>query len=177
MRMFWYGSPGVWGWAFGLGSILFWVLVVAAIVALVGLSLRGGRRPGQPYRGEAGGQGPYGQPGPPPVQASPEQILAERFARGEINEEEFHRRMAVLRDESQPPGPPTAPTWRDLAARPGITSPARLSGFGPGKSNRRLKGTRERSFNPAGRQPVISPFPGLPGTAVMRKMAAIAINL
>jgi putative membrane protein len=116
MRMLWYGSPGVWGWAFGLGSILFWVLVVAAVVALVGLSLRGGRRPDPPHRGDASGPGPYGGPGPPAGHMSPEQILADRFAHGEINEEEFHHRMAVLRDEGQPPGPETTPTWRDLAA-------------------------------------------------------------
>jgi putative membrane protein len=117
--MLWYGSPGVWGWAFGLGSILFWVLVVAAVVALVGLSIRGGRRPDPPYRGDASGPGPYRQPGPPPGYMSPEQILADRFARGEINEEEFQHRMAVLRDEGHPPGPETTPTWRDLAARAG----------------------------------------------------------
>jgi putative membrane protein len=113
MKMFFYGPPGGWGWAFGLGSILFWALVVAAIVALVGLSLRGGRRPDPPYPGHADGPGPYGQPGPPPVYMSPEQILADRFARGEINEEEFHERMATLRAEAQPPGPDTTPTWRE----------------------------------------------------------------
>jgi putative membrane protein len=109
MTMWWYGSPSGWGWAFGLGSILFWLLVVAAIVALVGLSLRGGRRLDLP----SGGPGPYGQPGPPPQMMSPEQILAERFARGEINQQEFHERMATLRAEAQPPGPETTPTWHD----------------------------------------------------------------
>ncbi|MFI9201609.1 SHOCT domain-containing protein [Streptomyces sp. NPDC053048] len=39
---------------------------------------------------------------PPP--SSPEQILAERYARGEIDEEEYQRRLATLR--GSPPGPP-----------------------------------------------------------------------
>jgi putative membrane protein len=32
----------------------------------------------------------------------PEQLLAERFGRGEINEEEYRHRLAVLRGEGQP---------------------------------------------------------------------------
>jgi Short C-terminal domain len=40
------------------------------------------------------------------IVAPPEQILAERFARGEIDEDEFHQRMTVLRAEAPPhPGP------------------------------------------------------------------------
>jgi putative membrane protein len=42
-----------------------------------------------------GGPVPYDQPGPRPVTA--EQILAERFARGEIDEDEFWQRMTALR--------------------------------------------------------------------------------
>ena len=42
----------------------------------------------------------------PGSQAPPEQILAERFARGEIDEDEFHQRMTVLRAEApHHPGP------------------------------------------------------------------------
>ncbi|WP_391858311.1 SHOCT domain-containing protein [Streptomyces silvisoli] len=33
---------------------------------------------------------------------SPEQLLAERFARGEIDEYEYRRRLATLRDASSP---------------------------------------------------------------------------
>ncbi|MBA2807739.1 SHOCT domain-containing protein [Streptomyces sp. KM273126] len=43
-------------------------------------------------------------PGPPGPRSGPEQILAERYARGEIDEEEYERRMATLRG-SPPPGP------------------------------------------------------------------------
>jgi hypothetical protein len=87
--------------------------VAAAIVALVGLFTRG-RRPDPPYPGYAGEPGPYGQPGPAPgYPASPEQILAERFARGEINQDEFHEKMAALRAEAPHPGLAAGHTWRD----------------------------------------------------------------
>lgn len=46
----------------------------------------------------------------PPSGRDPEQLLAERFARGEIDEDEFHQRMTVLRAEAPhhpgPAGPP-----------------------------------------------------------------------
>jgi putative membrane protein len=116
MTMFWYGPHAGWGWALGLGSILFWLLVAAAIVALVLLLTRGSRRPDRPYSGYASRPGPYGQGGPWPGPAagpghavSPEQILAERFARGEINQDEFHEMMAVLRAEAPHPGQTTMP--------------------------------------------------------------------
>ncbi len=36
-------------------------------------------------------------PSAPPASATPEQLLAERFARGEIDEDEYRRRLEVLR--------------------------------------------------------------------------------
>ena len=76
------------GWALGLGSILFWVLVAVAIVAIVRLFTRG--------LGYAGGPG------------TPQQILAERFANGEINQDEFYERVA-LPTEVPRPGSTTLP--------------------------------------------------------------------
>jgi putative membrane protein len=112
LPMFFYGSPGAWSWGFGLVSILFWVLLAMGIVALV--RSFGRHRVDPPYRGYVGGPGPYREPGPAPGPwMTPEQILAERFARGEINEDEFRAKMEVLRAEAQYPGPPPAPTWRD----------------------------------------------------------------
>lgn len=98
--MYWYGPHmGGWAWTLGLGSLVFWVLVAVAVVALVRSFIRGGRLH-PPYQGY-GATGPYGQPGSPPGHgpATAEQILAERFARGEIDEDEYRQRMAALRAE------------------------------------------------------------------------------
>jgi putative membrane protein len=102
MEMFWYGPQMGWGWAMGLGSLVFWVLLVVAIVVLVRSFTGGGQR--LPFRGSTS-TAPYGQPGP--AAATPEQVLAARFARGEIDEDEFHQRMAALRAEAPHPGTPS----------------------------------------------------------------------
>ncbi|RFU37002.1 hypothetical protein DZF91_35130 [Actinomadura logoneensis] len=49
------------------------------------------------------GRGPWGPPagGPHPRAQRPEDLLAERFARGEVDEEEFHTRMSALRAERE----------------------------------------------------------------------------
>jgi putative membrane protein len=108
--MFWYGPHlGGWAWALGLGSLLFWALVAVAIIALVRSFTHSGRGPSLP-QGYPSGTGSYGPPASAPGQASaPEQILAERFARGEIDEDEFHQRMATLRAEAWHPGPTATP--------------------------------------------------------------------
>jgi putative membrane protein len=67
-----------WGWgAMTIPMVLF--LAVLALGAV--LLFRALNRPGERLRG------------PRP---SPEQLLAERFARGEIDEEEYRRRLATL---------------------------------------------------------------------------------
>jgi putative membrane protein len=111
MEMFWYGPHlGSWAWALGLGSLVFWALVAVAIIALVRSFARSGQGPNPPHQGYASGTGSHGQPAPAPGHAAaPEQILAERFARGEIDEDEFHQRMAALRAEAWHPGPTATP--------------------------------------------------------------------
>lgn len=104
--MYWYGPHmGGWGWALGLSSLMFWVLLAVAIIALVRFLTRGGQRPLPPHQGYASAPGPYSQSGAAGGHAAvtPEQILAERFARGEIDEEEFRQRMAALRTHAAPP--------------------------------------------------------------------------
>ncbi|MFD8250757.1 SHOCT domain-containing protein [Nocardia sp. NPDC059691] len=81
--MMWYGS-GMSGWGYVLmtvGMVIFWALVVAGIVAVV-------RYAGTSSRDTTAGSSHYGP--------TPQQILAERYARGEIDEEEFDRRMKTL---------------------------------------------------------------------------------
>jgi putative membrane protein len=74
---------GMNGWGYAvmtLGMLAFWTLVAIAFLALL-------RRPaGGPRRHQ---------------ERSPRQLLAERFARGEIDDE-YHRRLSVL--EYRPPG-------------------------------------------------------------------------
>ncbi len=63
-----------WGWlAMGVGMLVFWGLVIWAIAAIFRGSDWTWRRP------------------------DPERILAERFAAGEIDEDEYQRRLDTLR--------------------------------------------------------------------------------
>ena len=86
--MFWTDhAVSGWGWALmAISMVLFWGLVVAVGVLLF-------RGVDQPKARSSGGPRP-----------SPEQLLAERFARGEIDEEEYRRRMTTL-TASRPGGP------------------------------------------------------------------------
>lgn len=111
--MFNYG-PFIGGWPwFGLASsLLFWVVVAVGIVLLVRyLSHRGGqaRGPGGPGWHPGPFAPPPPPPFPPPGMQHPEQILAERFARGEIDEQEYRSRLATLRGEAPGQGNPPPP--------------------------------------------------------------------
>jgi putative membrane protein len=83
--MWWYG-PGMGGWGFALmtvGTVLFWALIILGLIAvarylLAGIELAPEARPG------------------------PEELLAERFARGEIDEQEYRQRLDTLHGK---PGP------------------------------------------------------------------------
>ncbi len=71
------------GWGYGwmaISMVVFCGLIISGIVVLV--------------RYLARSEQPRGGPADRP---SPEQVLAERFARGEVDEEEFHRRLETLR--------------------------------------------------------------------------------
>jgi len=70
-----------WGWVLmSLSMVAFWALVIAGIVAAVRYF---GAPPGHP----AG-----------PVPRTPQDVLGERYARGEIEEEEYQRRLHILRE-------------------------------------------------------------------------------
>jgi putative membrane protein len=96
--MYWYGS-GMSGWGYALMTIsmvLFWGAVIAGIVLLVRHLSRGGQQ----------------TPAPPSQPATPEQLLAGRFARGEIDEEEYRQRLAVLQSGGQAADGQTRPGTR-----------------------------------------------------------------
>ena len=83
--MNWYGN-GMNGWGYGLMTIsmlLFWALVITGIVVVVRYLSSHGRP----------------APNAPKGHRTPEQILAERFARGDIDDEEYRQRTEVLRSQ------------------------------------------------------------------------------
>ncbi|MFD0368013.1 SHOCT domain-containing protein [Streptomyces sp. NPDC127114] len=80
--MFWYGDGmNGWGWfAMSAGMVLFWGLLITVAVMLFRSLDRAAERP----RGSG-------------TASSAERILGERLARGEIDEEEYRRRLTALR--------------------------------------------------------------------------------
>ena len=82
--MVWYDHDMNW-WrcaSMGVGMVLFYALLITGIVVLIKYASTD--RATQP----------------PPEAPSPEQVLAARFARGEISEREYRDRLAVLRDHA-----------------------------------------------------------------------------
>jgi len=79
-------------WILALAWVAIWVAFVALVLVLLILAirwfLRAERGPGSP----AGG----GPPGGGPAGPDPLAILRERYARGEIDDEEFERRRKML---------------------------------------------------------------------------------
>jgi putative membrane protein len=83
--MFW-SDHDMSGWGYAgmvIGMVLFWALIIVGIIALIRFS--------------TGATQARSIPQLPPYSESPEQLLAARFARGEIDEAEFQQRLAVLR--------------------------------------------------------------------------------
>lgn len=74
---------GDWGWWLVMPAltVAFWGVVIWAILTVVR-----GRPESRSRFSERGGA---------------EQILAERYARGEIDDEEYHRRLDTLRDRTR----------------------------------------------------------------------------
>jgi putative membrane protein len=75
--MWWYGSGmGGWGYALmSLGNVLLWALLILGVVTLLRHRSRSGSTEPRP---------------------TAEELLAERFARGEIDADEFARRRELL---------------------------------------------------------------------------------
>ena len=82
ITMMWWGYDGMSGWGYalmGLSTVVFWGLVITAIV-LAARHMAATPRTQAPSR--------------PP---GPEEVLAQRFARGEIDAQEYHSRLETLR--------------------------------------------------------------------------------
>ena len=81
--MWWNDGWGAWWFVMPLVMIGFWVAVIWVVVNLL-------RR----------GPGPTSTGGAHPP--SPEEILAQRYARGEIDDDEYHRRLGTIRGARHP---------------------------------------------------------------------------
>lgn len=82
-----HGWNGGWGWGGVVMSVLMVVLVIAVVVAII-FAVR--YLAGSATLHHHGGAGPEGM--------RAEDRLADRFARGEIDGDEFRQRMALLRE-------------------------------------------------------------------------------
>lgn len=95
--MMYYGGhfPGLIWLGAAIGMIVFWGIVLF-LGALAFRALTSGK--------------PSDDEDSRPAGTDPRQILAERYARGEIDEEEYRRRLATLSGTDDPPGgPPRTP--------------------------------------------------------------------
>jgi putative membrane protein len=81
--MFGYGyGMGWWGYAcMGVGMVVLWALLIAGVLALIRFIAR------DQQDGRTG-----------PTASTAQQLLAARFARGEISETEYHDRLTTLRE-------------------------------------------------------------------------------
>ena len=95
-----HGGGGGW-WFFPLIPLLFfgfWIVLFLGVIRPL-IWRRRGWGGGGPWGGPGGpgGYGWYGGPGHPGAAGSAEAVLAERFARGEVDEAEYRARLEVLR--------------------------------------------------------------------------------
>ena len=87
MMWWWYGGHGGWGPLFmTINTVLFWGLIILGAIALFRYFNRGDRSATS--------------------RSAPEQLLAERFARGEIDDQEYRQRLDTLRGTSRPGAKP-----------------------------------------------------------------------
>jgi putative membrane protein len=80
--MGWHGHAGHWDGWWALAWVCWMLVIWGGIAALAVFGVRRWRR----WR---------------PPSGSPEAILAERYARGEISTQEYHERLSVLRDQGR----------------------------------------------------------------------------
>ena len=138
--MWWWGDGhmGAAGWIGLILMVVIWVLIVAGVVFLIRALVRGPRHPGYwgsshygPGGPGAAGPGPGGQwqAGPGMRTGNPDALrtLEERYARGEIDRDEFMQKKADLTGQwsgttgqstGQPTGRPTGQSGDQPADQP-----------------------------------------------------------
>jgi putative membrane protein len=84
----WMWNGGGWGWG---GVVMYVVLaaILVAVVVVVAFAIRNLVRGGNQHKGSSS------------VATRPEDTLAHRFARGEIDDDEYRRRIATLREHRE----------------------------------------------------------------------------
>ena len=87
-------------WLGILTTVILWGLMAWGVAALWGWARRNRQGPAGVWHSGpgswGGGPGPWGGPGPR-RDDDPEWILAQRFAAGEIDEDEYQQRLTALR--------------------------------------------------------------------------------
>jgi putative membrane protein len=84
--MMWYGSNWGWGaWSLmTVGMVAFWAFLITSVVLVVHYLVT-----------------PDGAGAAPPDRTRAEDLLAERYARGDIDADEYGERVALLRERPQ----------------------------------------------------------------------------
>jgi putative membrane protein len=90
--MYWNDHTGAWGWfAMSLAALIVWGLIAAIAVLVVRTAEHDGPAGREaPAAGESRAKGAAA-------------LLAERYARGEIDDDEYKRRLAVLHSHGRGP--------------------------------------------------------------------------
>lgn len=84
----WMSNGGGWGWG-GLVMYILLALLLVAVVVGVTFAILALVRRSSPHEAAS------------PVATGPEATLAHRFARGEIDEDEYRRRVTLLREHRE----------------------------------------------------------------------------
>ena len=85
----WMWNGGSWGW----GGVVMYIVLAAllvAVVVVVAFAIRDLVRGDSQHKGASSS-----------VATGPEDTLAHRFAHGEIDEDEYRRRVAILREQRE----------------------------------------------------------------------------